>query len=135
MNYPPGEKPKSSLEKTSYKKKKRDPLGRSALFLSSTDVTNAEHIANIDDVRLGRKALFSNPNQPINRPEHKAPIELVCSNCNTSSYVEVIDFVKNILPVVIWIPWREYSNFMLCPNCKKRSWIKVKLTLLTNLGL
>jgi len=113
-------------------KKERDPMGKSALFLSQPLIQ--QPIKN-EKAPLGRKILFSNPDKPLNKANDKAPLELTCSECKVVSYVEPFDFLKNALPVVIWLPWKEYGNFMICPNCHKRSWVKVRLTLLTNLGL
>lgn len=119
------------------KRPRRDTLGKSALYWfgePGEDDEEAER-ASLMAERYGKRALFSNPDAPLKKADEKKAIELTCSSCKKVSYVDPVEFIKDSLPVIIWLPWREYGNYMLCPNCKKRTWVKSRITLLVNLGL
>jgi hypothetical protein len=109
------------------KSPRRDPLGKQYLYLAVGSEQSEQ-----ESLDLGRKALFSSTEDVRKKSEAKAPLKLHCSNCDTTSYVELIEFFKLCLPISIWLPFRSHSRLMMCPGCHTRSWIRVQVTLLAN---
>lgn len=51
-----------------------------------------------------------------------------CSSCRVRSQVDLVEFVVLHLPVWLWRPGRGYTRFMMCPACRRRTWVSASWT-------
>lgn len=99
-----------------------DPQGKRALF--EAPPTQLDDPLEDDALRKpaereGQAALFSTG-------EHQHGTGVIdCSFCGTKTRASHIDISVRIAMISIWIPGRQYSRWMQCPNCQRRSWCRV----------
>lgn len=99
-----------------------DPQGKRALF--EAPPTQLDDPLEDDALREpldreGQAALFSTG-------EHQHGTGVIdCSFCGTKTRASHIDISVRIAMISIWIPGRQYSRWMQCPNCQRRSWCRV----------
>jgi len=55
-------------------------------------------------------------------------LTLQCSSCRVRSHVDLVEYVVLHLPVWFWRPGRGYTRFMVCPACRRRTWISASWT-------
>ncbi|MHB8594881.1 MAG: hypothetical protein ACYDB3_11230, partial [Acidimicrobiales bacterium] len=51
------------------------------------------------------------------------PVSLDCSSCGAHSDVEVAGYLLLHLPFFLWRPGRGFTRFLMCPACRRRTWI------------
>jgi hypothetical protein len=100
-----------------------DPLGKRALF-SPPAIDPAGDLDRDPAMGgappLGKHALFSaGPHRP-------GTVVLECSRCLSHSRMSVIEAGIRIAFISVWIPGKRYSRWMLCPECLRRTWCKVR---------
>jgi hypothetical protein len=55
-------------------------------------------------------------------------LTLRCSSCRVQSQVDLVEYVVLHFPVWFWRPGRGYTRFMVCPACRRRTWISASWT-------
>ena len=99
-----------------------DPQGKRALFEApptQLDDPLEDDALREPEKREGQAALFSTG-------EHQHGTGVIdCSFCGTKTRASHIDISVRIAMISIWIPGRQYSRWMQCPNCQRRSWCRV----------
>jgi hypothetical protein len=53
---------------------------------------------------------------------------LHCSSCRVRSQVDLVEYFVLHMPVWLWRPGRGYTRFMMCPACRRRTWISASWT-------
>ena len=99
-----------------------DPQGKRALFETLAvvvdDTVRDDELITID-LREGRDALFS-------VGPHEAGTGVVeCTHCDAKTRISYLEIAVRIVMVSLWIPGKEHSRWMQCPNCQRRSWVSV----------
>jgi hypothetical protein len=99
-----------------------DPKGKRALF----EALPAHEEDPIDGDPLvgrphsdGKEALYSAAGR---RP---GTVVVDCANCGARTRVSVIDVAVRIIAISFWFPGKRYSRWMQCPNCQRRSWVRI----------
>jgi hypothetical protein len=100
-----------------------DPQGKRALFETPAvvvdDTVRDDELITID-LREGREALFS-------AGPHEAGTGVVeCTHCGARTRVSYLEIAVRIAMISVWIPGKEHSRWMQCPNCQRRSWCRIK---------
>lgn len=100
----------------------RDPLGKRALFemppVASDDPVDHDPIIGGEHAK-GKDALYSaGPHRP-------GSVVLECSRCGVHTRMSLIEAGVRIAMISVWIPGKNYSRWMLCPECERRTWCKV----------
>jgi hypothetical protein len=99
-----------------------DPQGKRALFEApptQLDDPLEDDALRKPEKREGQAALFSTG-------EHQHGTGVIdCSFCGTKTRASHIDISVRIAMISIWIPGKQYSRWMHCPNCQRRSWCRV----------
>ena len=73
---------------------------------------------------MGRMALFSSTEPEPARPHRGFVVE--CSSCLAETPVSAFDLAKSALPFSVHLPMvRRHHSFMRCPACERRSWVRV----------
>ena len=103
--------------------KSRDPQGKRAL-VESPPITPADPVADDPFVDVapaeGKDALYSaGPHQP-------GTVVLECSRCGVHSRMTAIEAGVRIVMVSLWIPGKRHSRWMLCPECERRTWCRLR---------
>lgn len=102
---------------------RRDPTGKRALF----ETPPTPHDEPVDNDPLvggehpdGKAALYSaGPHRP-------GSVVLECSRCGVRTRMSAIEAGVRIIMISAWIPGKRHSRWMLCPECEKRTWCKVR---------
>jgi hypothetical protein len=55
-------------------------------------------------------------------------LTLQCSSCRVRSQVDLVEYIVLHLPVWFWRPGRGYTRFMVCPACRRRTWVSASWT-------
>jgi hypothetical protein len=99
-----------------------DPQGKRALFETPAvlvdDTLRDDELITID-LREGRQALFSVG------PAQVGTGVVECTHCEARTRISYLELVVRIVMVSLWIPGKEHSRWMQCPNCQRRSWVRV----------
>lgn len=100
-----------------------DPQGKRALFETPAvivdDTVRDDELITID-LREGRDALFS-------VGPHEAGTGVVeCTHCGARTRVSYLEMAVRIALISLWIPGKEHSRWMQCPNCQRRSWCRIE---------
>jgi hypothetical protein len=113
-----------------------DPLGKRALFWAPAERDEDGPPRRGRSMPRGRHALYSSA-EPVeasveSRPRGifgalVGPILLDCSSCGSRTDVEAFEFLLLHMPLWFWRPGKGYTSLMLCPSCRKRTWISVSL--------
>ncbi len=51
---------------------------------------------------------------------------LECSRCGVHTRMTAIEAGVRIAMLSLWIPGKRYNRWMLCPECERRTWCKVR---------
>ena len=99
-----------------------DPQGKRALFETPAvvvdDTVRDDELTTID-LREGREALFSVG------PAQVGTAVVECTHCEARTRISYLEIAVRIVMVSLWIPGKEHSRWMQCPNCQRRSWVHV----------
>ncbi len=100
-----------------------DPKGKRALFEAPAvvlDDTLRDDVLITVDLRDGKEALFS-------VGPHQAGTGVVeCTNCGARTRISYLEIAVRIAMISLWIPGKQHSRWMQCPNCQRRSWVRVE---------
>lgn len=113
-----------------------DPLGKRALFWAPATRVEEEPLPGREPVVAGKYALFSGAKvEEEAESAHLAkgtglvpPVTLECSSCRTTTDVDVIGYLSLHLPFFLWRPGRGFTRFMVCPACRRRTWVSASWT-------
>ncbi|HLX87149.1 MAG TPA: hypothetical protein VKR22_01610 [Acidimicrobiales bacterium] len=113
-----------------------DPLGKRALFWAPATRVEEEPIPGREPVVAGKYALFSgaeSQDEAHGRANGRGtslvpPVTLECSACGETSDVDVIGYLGLHLPFFFWRPGRGFTRFMVCPACRRRTWVSASWT-------
>ena len=97
-----------------------DPLGARALFWSANDGARQPS--------EGRRAFFSAADEERSSPNplvNHGPIVMLCSACEESRRVSLLDLVVYALPLALWRPHPRFDHYLRCPSCSRRRWMSV----------
>ncbi len=101
----------------------KDPQGKRALFETPAvvvDDTVRDDVLITLDLREGRTALFS-------VGPHRAGTGVVdCTHCGARTRISYVEILVRIALISLWIPGKEHSRWLQCPNCQRRSWCRVE---------
>ena len=101
----------------------KDPQGKRALFETPAvmvDDTVRDDVLIPLDLREGRTALFS-------VGPHQAGTGVVdCTHCGARTRISYVEILVRIALISLWIPGKEHSRWLQCPNCQRRSWCRVE---------
>lgn len=107
-----------------------DPLGKRALFWAPATRVEEDPLPGREPVVAGKYALFSGAQaeQQAHTQSSKGtglvpPVTVECSSCGATSEVDVIGYVGLHLPFFLWRPGRGFTRFMVCPSCRRRTWV------------
>jgi len=101
----------------------QDPYGKKALFEAphtpAATAVDEDPILGDESQVEGRAALFS-------VGEHRpGTVVLACSECEVRTRMSMLEVGLRIMLISMWIPGKEYSRWMHCPECQRRTWCKV----------
>lgn len=101
----------------------QDPYGKKALFeVPHTPAPTAEDedpILGAESPAEGRAALFS-------VGEHRrGTVVLDCSECEVRTRMSMLEVGLRIMLISMWVPGKQYSRWMHCPECQRRTWCRV----------
>lgn len=117
-----------------------DPLGKRALFWAPATRADGPLRPGEEGDDVGKYALFSRFSDEIEEaPEpdaHRAPpgtglvppVEVHCSSCGARSEVDVVRYLALHVPFFLWRPGRGFTRFMVCPACRRRTWLSASWT-------
>lgn len=71
----------------------------------------------------GRAALFTQ-----GRRSSGPGLTVVCSRCEAASAVDAGTALRSLLPAFLVAPWRDHPVFAVCPSCRRRTWLRPKLS-------
>jgi hypothetical protein len=95
-----------------------DPKGKRALF--ETPAVHEEHDPLLaDEPADGKEALFSTGRH------RQGTVVIDCANCGVRTRVSLVDLAVRVAAISFWFPGKRYSRWLQCPNCQRRSWVKV----------
>lgn len=101
----------------------QDPYGKKALFAvppqPATTDEDIDPIRGSDPAVEGKAALFSVG------PHQAGTVVLDCSECETRTRMSMLEVGLRILLVSLWVPGKQYSRWMHCPECQRRTWCRV----------
>ena len=101
----------------------KDPRGKRALFETPAvvvDDTVRDDVLITLDLREGRAALFSVG------PHQTGTGVVDCTNCGARTRISHLEILVRIVLISLWIPGKEHSRWLQCPNCQRRSWCRVE---------
>ncbi|MHB8263933.1 MAG: hypothetical protein ACYDGY_09355 [Acidimicrobiales bacterium] len=52
-------------------------------------------------------------------------VDITCGFCKASSTVNMTDFFWMHWPVWLWLPGKGNTHLLVCPSCRKRTWVSV----------
>ena len=99
-----------------------DPKGKRALF-EAPPVHEEDPIA--DDPLVGGAATGGQEALYSAGPHRTGTVTIDCANCGVRTRVSVVDAMVRIVSLSAWIPTKRYSRWLQCPNCQRRSWVRV----------
>lgn len=118
-----------------------DPLGKRALFWAPATRADAPFRPGEEGDDVGKYALFSrfsdeieDAGAPPEAPRGPAPVGLLppvevhCSSCGAMSEVDVVRYLGLHVPFFLWRPGRGFTRFMVCPACRRRTWVSASWT-------
>ena len=113
-----------------------DPLGKRALFWAPAHRVEEDPRPGREPVVAGKYALFSGADEAAvrgTRPSSRAtglvpPVTVQCSSCGSTSEVDVVGYLGLHLPFFLWRPGRGFTRFMVCPACRRRTWVSASWT-------
>ena len=118
-----------------------DPLGKRALFWAPATRADTPFRPGEEGDDVGKYALFSRFSDEVEDAggppeEHRAPaavgllppVEVHCSSCGTRSDVDVVRYLGLHVPFFLWRPGRGFTRFMVCPACRRRTWVSASWT-------
>ena len=103
----------------------KDPQGKRALFETPAvvvDDTVRDDVLITLDLREGRAALFSVG------PHQTGTGVVACTHCGARTRISYVEILVRIALISLWIPGKEHSRWLQCPNCQRRSWCRVEWT-------
>ena len=104
-----------------------DPLGKRALFehaptgpaeggLDEDPLAGGQHEG-------GKTALYSTG------PHRPGSVVLECSRCGVHTRMSAVEAGVRIAMVSAWVPpLKRHNRWMLCPECGRRTWCRVRWT-------
>lgn len=101
---------------------REDPHGKRALF--ETPPTELEDP--LDDDVLVEPDPLDGVRSVFSIGDHQPGTAVIdCSHCGARTRSSLIDVAVRILVVSLWVPGKHYSRWLQCPNCQRRSWVRV----------
>ena len=94
-----------------------DPLGKRALFSPPASRSGIKE----PSADGGARSLYSAADRPA-----RGSAVVVCSRCEERTTVSVMDGLARLLPPSIWMPWRSFDRWIVCPACRRRTWCRVE---------
>jgi hypothetical protein len=99
-----------------------DPKGKRALFetppVHEEDPITGDPLVGGEPPQ-GKRALFSAGGH---RP---GTVTIDCAHCGARSRVSIVDAMVRVLAISVWLPVKRYNRWLQCPNCQRRSWVRV----------
>jgi hypothetical protein len=118
-----------------------DPLGKRALFWAPATRADAPLRPGEEGDDVGKYALFSRFSDDLEDPAEVAeshgpaiaaglvpPVEIHCSSCGARSEVDMLRYLTLHVPFFLWRPGRGFTRFMVCPSCRRRTWVSASWT-------
>lgn len=119
-----------------------DPLGKRALFWAPAErVEDQIRPGEEEPEDVGKYALFSHFSDSIDEEQPDPglpafgrggalipPVHLHCSSCGARSEVDVMGYFALHVPFFLWRPGRGFTRFMICPACRRRTWLSASWT-------
>jgi hypothetical protein len=70
---------------------------------------------------------FTSGSRPATRSAAGFPglVEVECSSCRQRSEVSLPEYCRLHFPLWMWRPGRGFAHFMMCPSCRRRTWVSV----------
>lgn len=94
-----------------------DPLGKRALFSPPTARSGIKE----PSTPRGARSLYSVTDTPA-----LGSALVVCSRCEERTTVSLMDGLARTLPPSLWMPWRSFDRWIVCPACHRRTWCTIK---------
>jgi hypothetical protein len=97
--------------------RRRDPLGKQALFAGGT----------------AQEPAASTPSAPsAPAAGGRGPVVVECSRCHAETPVSYLTFALSHVPVGVWlpIPGRRFNRYARCPSCHRLGWLRARWSLL-----
>jgi hypothetical protein len=67
----------------------------------------------------GKEALYSvGPRRP-------GSVVFACSRCDLITRMSTVEAGIRVLTFSAWIPGKRYSRWLLCPDCRRRTWCRI----------
>ena len=94
-----------------------DPLGKRALFSPPTTRSGTKE----PPADSGVRSLYSATDRPA-----VGSVLVVCSDCEERTTLSLVDGLARLLPPSVWMPWRAFDRWIVCPACRRRTWCRIE---------
>ena len=92
-----------------------DPLGKNALFSPPAP----GDVASGSSPEQGKRAFYSAG------PRRRGTVVVECSRCLAHTRMTTLELGVRVAFISFWVPGKQYSRWMQCPECERRTWCRV----------
>jgi len=103
-----------------------DHPGKRALFSAAADGVVASPTEGGDDPLVGGEAPTGKEALYSVGPRRPGSVVFSCSRCELRTRMSTVEAGIRVMAISLWIPGKRYSRWVLCPQCRDRSWCRIE---------